>query len=364
MLNRIPSSPLPRKQAASDGREILARHSNANRPAAMAEFVGQDHLKALIRTCVVSAKKRNAPFPHALLTGLAGMGKTTLAALIAAEMGVNFVPTTAEAFEDSAAVKGLIQKLDDSGHDRDGQASGAIHPTVLFLDEAHRLPRKSQELLYSCVEDRFLDTQERDFLTGAIKPVRQWVPHFTLVAATNRPGELTTAFRDRLRLHLRLEAYTEKDASKIARGALERMEIACGPKSAAMIAARGRGVPRRIIAICEQVRDVALSRGKATASPRLCAKAFAAMSLDPIGLNRGDLELLRHLGLSDGRPVGLQTLAAILGEDERTIEESVEPFLLSRGLVARTPKGRTITPAGIQYLRLHHGFEATGEKLP
>ena len=336
---------------------------NPSRPETINEFVGQGHLKALIQTAADSARHRNAPFPHSLITGAAGLGKTSLARLIAVQMNVGFVPITAEALEDSAAVKGLLSRLDDSGYDGRGQATGKIKPSILFIDEAHRLPRQSQELLYCCIEDRVIDARVRDPLSGLMKPVREWVPHFTLIAATNRPGDLTTSFRDRLRLNLRLEAYGHKDSGKIARDALIKMGLKCSARTAGLIAARGRGVPRRIIGICEQVRDIAVSKSKTSISTGICSKAFDSLGIDATGLSRQDVELLRHLARNIGQPVGLQTLASLLGEDERAVEEAIEPFLIARNLIARTARGRALTQSGIQHLRDHHGLESNGRSL-
>lgn len=337
---------------------------NGHRPKTLEGFVGQGHLKAIIRTSVIAARKRNAPFPHALLSGQAGMGKTALAALIASEMGVHFIPTTADALSDSGAVKGLLSRLDDAGYDRNGQPIDAIKPSVLLIDEAHRLPRQSQELMYACVEDRVLDAKVKDPLSGLMRPTREWVPHFTLLAATNRPGDLTQAFRDRLRLQLRLEPYSEKEACLIARQAMERLELRCGHKSARMMASRGRGVPRRILSICEQVRDMALATGRNAVSPSLCMKAFDALGLDPIGLERSEVALLTALASHVGQPLGLKTLASIIGEDERSLEDAIEPYLLAKGMVQKTARGRCITEDGLRHLEKHHGFRKCGRSLP
>lgn len=355
MVNRIESL-VPAKASVSV--------NSVSRPESIDEFIGQAHLKSLIRTAAASARQRNAPFPHCLVCGAAGLGKTSIARLIASEMDVRFIATTAEALADSSDAKGLISQLDDTGYDGRGQPIGNIKPAILFIDEAHRLPRQSQELLYSCVEDRVLDTRVRDPISGLVKPVREWVPFFTLIAATNRPGDLTTSFRDRLRLSLRLEAYDEKDSSKIARQALTKMGLKCSPKTAGLIAARGRGVPRKIICLCEQIRDIAISKNKASATPAICEKAFDALGVDPMGLTRQDIELLRHLAQSLGQPLGLQTLASLLGEDQRALEEAIEPFLLSKGLIARTHRGRALTASGIEHLRQHHGLESSGRGLP
>jgi Holliday junction DNA helicase RuvB len=336
---------------------------NSLRPESIDEFIGQNHLKSMIRTAVGSSRHRNAPVPHCLITVGAGLGKTSLARLIAVERGVSFVASIAEAFEDSAAVKGLLSKLDDRGHDGRGLPVGQINPSILFIDEAHRLPRQSQELLYSAIEDRVLDTRVRDPLTGLTKPVREWVPSFTLVCASNRPGDLTASFRDRLRLELRLELYGEQDSAKIVRQAFSKMGLKCGPSSAALIAARGRGVPRKLVGICEHVRDLIVSSGKSSITAGVCLSAFRTLGIDTLGLNRQDAELLRHLAQNVGQPLGVKTLATLIHEDERALEENIEPFLMSKGLLARTPRGRAITTTGIEHLRHHHGWLATGRSL-
>lgn len=356
MVNRIESL-IPSNTASQ-----LEKASNS-RPETIDEFIGQSHLKSLIRTAIASARQRNASFPHSLVTGSAGLGKTSIARLIAVEMDVRFVPTTAEALEDSSSVKGLISRLDDSGYDVRGKPVSKLKPSILFIDEAHRLPRQSQELLYACIEDRVIDTRVRDPLSGLMKPVREWVPSFTLVAATNRPGDLTTSFRDRLRLNLRLEAYDEKDSGKIARQALVKMGLKCSPQTASLIAVRGRGVPRKIVGLCEQVRDIAVAKGKSAATPNICLKAFDSLGIDPLGLTRQDIDLLRALAQNIGQPLGIQTLASMLGEDQRALEEAIEPYLLVKGLIARTQRGRALTPAGMEHLRQHHGFESRGREM-
>ena len=304
----------------------------------------------------------NAAFPHALISGAAGLGKTSIAKIIAAEMGVGFVPVTAEGLEDSTAVRGLLSRLCDKGYDAQGRPSGPIRPSVLFLDEAHRLPRQSQELLYSCIEDRVLDAKVKDTLTGLTKPVREWVPFFTLVAATNLPGLLTPSFRDRLRLHLRLENYDDADSAKIARTALAKLGVKCAPAVARQIASRSRGVPRKIVSICEQVRDIVVSRGKTAASAGLCQQAFALLGIDTIGLTKVDVQLLVALATSS-QPVGLKTAATLIGESEDFLESAIEPFLLAKNLIVRTSKGRSISPIGIEHLRNHHGWQANGRSL-
>ena len=172
MVNRIghvmtPLVPTPQSPDSAVDKPLISL--NENRPESLDDFVGQRHVKPLIRTAVLSAKARNAAFPHALISGAAGLGKTSIAKIIAAEMGVGFVPVTAECLEDSTAVRGLLSRLCDKGYDAQGRPSGPIRPTVIFLDEVHRLPRQSQELLYSCIEDRVLDAKVKDALTHVSK---------------------------------------------------------------------------------------------------------------------------------------------------------------------------------------------------
>lgn len=319
------------------------------RPINLSEFVGQKRLKKLINTAALSAIKRNASFPHTLVMGTAGLGKTSLARLIANERGVLFIQTTAEALENPEAVQGLLCKLDTSGLDKTGNPTCTIKPSILFVDEAHRLPRESQELLYSAIEDRVLDIRVKDFITGLMKPSRMVIPPFTLVAATNRPADLTNSFRDRLRLHLRIEPYSINDSTRIAENALGKMGIQVSSKAASCIAKRGRGVPRRIIGLCEQIRDVVLAAGKSVATVELCDEAFNNFGIDSIGLTVQDYELLECLNKFK-TPVGLKTIAALINESAEVIEEMLEPYLLKENLISRTPRGRIITEAGKKHL--------------
>ena len=200
-------------------------------------------------------------------------------------------------------------------------------------------------------------------LTGLWKQSREWVPAFSLVCASNRPGDLTASFRDRLRLEIRLEAYDLNDSTKIVRQALNKLGLKCGLSSAGLIAARGRGVPRKLIGLCENVRDLAIGKGKTSVSSAICQKTFETVGIDLFGLTRQDVEVLRHLAVSTGQPIGIKTLAALIHEDERTLEENIEPYLLSKGLIARTPRGRAITQTGVEHLRDHHGWQANGRSL-
>ena len=173
---------------------------------------------------------------------------------------------------------------------------------------------------------------------------------------------LTSSFRDRLRLHLRLETYDDADSAKIARSTLAKLGVKCSPAVARQIASRSRGVPRKIVSICEQVRDIVVSKGKTAASAGLCQQAFASLGIDTIGLTKVDVQLLLALATSN-QPVGLKTAATLIGESEDSLESAIEPFLLAKNLIVRTSKGRAITPIGIEHLRHHHGWQANGRSL-
>jgi len=307
----------------------------------------------LARTSVLAAQRQNLPFPHALLTGAAGLGKTTLAGIIAHEMGVRLIPVNPDHLTDASAVRRVLALVDHTGYDAKGAVAGVLKASVVVLDEAHRLSRQAQELFYGALEDRIIESAVKHPITGELEVRREWVPCFTLLAATNRPSDLTAAFKDRLRLQLHFEAYTPEEAAHIARQCLNRYGLSCGAQAAALIAARGRGVPRKIIGICEFVRDVCAAQNTRHASPELCAAAFLTLGIDPAGLTRQEVKYLRYLALT-GKCVGILTLAALLGEDQRGIEENFEPYLIERGYIEKSPRGRIITAAGRAHLKAHH----------
>ncbi len=164
-------------------------------------------------------------------------------------------------------------------------------------------------------------------------------------------------------MELRLELYDQKDSIKIVRQAFAKLGMKCGASPATLIASRGRGVPRKLVGLCEHVRDIAIRKGKTSVSASICEKAFETVGIDSLGLTRQDVDVLRNLAVNSGQPLGVKSLAAMIHEDERALEENIEPFLLAKGLLARTPRGRAITANGIEHLRQHHGWKANGRSL-
>ncbi|MBE7465633.1 MAG: AAA family ATPase [Planctomycetes bacterium] len=327
------------------------------RPKSLADFVGQAHLKGIIQTSVIASRKENRSFPHTILSGVAGSGKTSLASIISTERNVPQVTTAAEDLKCPEAVRGLMVHLNYDGYDDSGKVVGNISPSVIFLDEVHKLPRTGQELLYTALEDRVIECPVMNPVTGQLQTRREWVPYFTLIVATNRPGDLTTAFKDRFKLHLQLEPYSVAESAMIAERALVRLGMRVGDGAPRMIGERARGIPRKVIALCETIRDVCVARSTGLVNDKICAEAFSALGLDPLGLTRQEVRVLNHLALASG-PVGIRTISTLLGEEEKAVESSVEPFLIERHLISRTARGRTITEAGREHLRLHHGGAA------
>ncbi len=350
IANRIAAPSV--SKAKAHGRPVSL---NDLRPRNYDEYVGQAHCKRPIRTSALASQKQNEPFPHTLLSGGAGLGKTSLAAIIAGERDVPFYPVAVDEMTNAQSIHRILANLEMQGYDSQGQVVGPIKPDVLFVDEIHRLDRGAQELLLTALEDRVFDSVEKNPLTGNTEVRRQWVPCFSLVGATNRPGDLTQAFRDRMRLHLRLESYPVEDLSKIAAQAFDRLGIQAGEQELTMVAKRGRGIPRYTISIVLMVRDVCVTRDKKIADVNACLEAFEALGLDQLGLTRSEVEMLRHLAEA-GRPVGLSGVAEILGEEASAIQATIEPFLIRQGLIARTGRGRSITDKGLKHLQNNHGY--------
>ncbi|MDI9405948.1 MAG: Holliday junction branch migration DNA helicase RuvB [Chitinophagaceae bacterium] len=308
---------------------------DALRPRRLADYIGQDELKQVLAIAVEATRSRGEALDHVLLYGPPGLGKTTMALVLAEELGVRCRITSAPALERPRDIVGLLVNLEP----RD----------VLFIDEIHRLNRVAEELLYPAMEDGRLDLTVGKGSTARTRSLP--LPPFTLVGATTRAGALSSPLRDRFGLVQRLEFYGLADLEAIVRRAAGLLELELEPDAALEVARRCRGTPRIANRLLRRVRDVASVQGHGRVSAALVRQALQLHRVDARGLDAHDRRLLTLMQQGfGGGPVGLDTLAAGLGEDPVTLETVVEPYLLQQGLLQRTPRGRVLTDAGRAHL--------------
>jgi len=295
------------------------------RPERLTEFVGQEKLRENLSIFISAAKKRKHALDHVIFHGPPGLGKTTLAQIVAKEMGVGFRSTSGPAIEKSGDLAAILTSLE--AHD------------VLFIDEIHRLGTAVEEVLYPAMEDFKLDIIIGD--GPAARTVKIDLQPFTLVAATTRAGMLSTPLRDRFGVQLRLEFYSAENLAEIVTRAARKMGITIAPDGAHEIARRSRGTPRIANRLLRRVWDFATVAGEENITSTTADKALSALEVDNRGFDRGDfLYLTALIDRFKGGPVGLETLAASTGESKDTIEDVIEPFLLQQGFIQRTPRGR------------------------
>jgi len=310
------------------------------RPQSLADFVGQERVKEQLAIALEAAKARGEALDHVLLVGPPGLGKTTLAQIVRQELGVGLRTVAGPALERKADMAAILTSLEP----RD----------VLFIDEIHRVNRAIEEILYPALEDFRMD-----IVVGqgpAARTLSLDLPNFTLVGATTRTGLLTTPLRDRFGMTFRLDLYDAAELGLIVRRSARILGVPIEDQAAEEIAGRSRGTPRIANRILRRVRDVAQVRHEGSVTTEIAREALALLEVDEHGLERTDRELLRAIvERFDGGPVGLSTLAVALGEEQDTIEDVYEPYLLRLGFLQRTPRGRTVTKAG----RAHLG--ATGD---
>ncbi len=298
------------------------------RPTTLEQYIGQKTVKDNLRIFIQAAKMRNEPLDHVLLYGPPGLGKTTLAAIIANEMGVQFRSTSGPAIERAGDLAAILSSLDPGD--------------VLFIDEIHRLPHAIEEVLYPAMEDFFLDIVVG---TGpSARSVRIDLPPFTLVGATTRAGLLSAPLRDRFGVLSRLEYYDTIDLCEIIERTAHIFETETTDQASEEIAKRSRGTPRIANRLLKRIRDISQVRGEEEISIETTKIALDMLQVDHAGLDHIDHKLLKGMieGYNGG-PVGLETIAATIGEEAQTIEEVYEPYLLQIGFIQRTPRGRVVT---------------------
>ncbi len=305
------------------------------RPHTFDEYIGQEKAKEVLKIYIDAAKMRGDTLDHVLLYGPPGLGKTTLSGIIASELGVNFRVTSGPAIEKQGDLAALLTNLGEGD--------------VLFIDEIHRLNRSIEEILYPAMEDFSLD-----IIIGkgpAARSIRLPLQHFTLIGATTRAGQLTTPLRDRFGVLLRLELYTPEELAKIVRRSAGILEIPIDGEGALEIASRSRGTPRIANRLLKRVRDYAQVKGDGEITLKVASDALKMLEIDELGLDNTDRKMMETMiKYYDGGPVGLDTLAATVGEEAVTIEDVYEPYLMQIGFVSRTPRGRCVTRLAYEHL--------------
>jgi Holliday junction DNA helicase RuvB len=311
------------------------------RPRRLQDFVGQEAIKDQLAVSIAAASSRGEALDHVLLAGPPGLGKTSLAQIIAAELDVPFVQTAGPALERKGDVASFLTALEPRA--------------VFFVDEIHRLPRALEETFYPAMEDGTLPITVGQGAGARI--VTLDLPPFTLVGATTRTGLLTTPLRDRFGIQHRLEHYGGDDLARIVRRSAKLLGVEVQDGGALAIAQRSRGTPRVANRLLKRVRDYAEVRHSGIVSSEIAAAALDLLEVDDAGLDRLDREILRSICVKfSGGPVGLSTLAVAVGEEQDTIEDVYEPYLLQRGLIERTPRGRAATRRAFEHL----GLDAPG----
>jgi holliday junction DNA helicase RuvB len=304
------------------------------RPSSLDSFRGQPQLREQLSIFIQAARARGESLDHVLLAGPPGLGKTTLAYIIAAEMGVQVVTTSGPALERKADMAAILTNL----------ATG----DVLFIDEIHRLNRAIEEILYPAMEDF-----EIDIILGqgpSARSIRLDLPHFTLIGATTRSGLITTPLRDRFGFSHRLDYYSDDDLAAIITRSAGILGVDLEPDGAVQLALRSRGTPRIANRLLKRVRDYAQVRHEGRITAEVAGEALRLFEVDDEGLDRVDREILTLiLTKFDGGPVGLSTLAVAIGEESDTIEDVYEPYLIQRGFLKRTPRGRVLTRLGYEH---------------
>jgi holliday junction DNA helicase RuvB len=305
------------------------------RPRRLEDFVGQEPLKDQLAISIAAAAGREEALDHVLLAGPPGLGKTSLAQIVAAELGVPFVQTAGPALERKADIAALLTALQPRA--------------VFFVDEIHRLPRALEETFYPAMEDWSLPITVGQ--GAGARVITLDLPPFTLIGATTRAGLLTTPLRDRFGIQHRLEHYDTEELAKIVRRSARLLDVSIDDGGAAAIAQRSRGTPRVANRLLKRVRDYVEVRGNGVVTTAEAASALDLLQVDHEGLDRLDREILRAICEKfGGGPVGLSTLAVAVGEEADTIEDVYEPYLLQRGLIERTPRGRVATKRGFAHL--------------
>lgn len=324
-------------------------------------FIGNTDLTRLLKISIVAAREKNAALPHVLLKGPAGTGKTTLAEAIAREFGTKPIALTPRTAKDPQSLRKLFLNMPGEGYDEEGNIIGKIRPQIIFSDECHQLSLLAQENLGIAMQDWRLPVT----IDGV--DAFEWVPRFTLIGATTLPGKLSKPFLDRFKIPAEFETYSLDESIEIVGVHAKSLDLQLGEGVAEAIAKRSRGVARLITRFLDRLHDASVVNAQYRPESRNVVTLQLANSMfkdflkvDDRGLTTKDIKILKQLHKS-AEPVGLETLATIVNEDKSTIEQTVEPFLIQEGLMARTKRGRTITEEGRRYLHSEGYINASPE---
>jgi holliday junction DNA helicase RuvB len=305
------------------------------RPERLEEFVGQVQVRESLKIAIAAAQKRGEPIDHILFSGPPGLGKTTLAHIIAREMGAEIRSTTGPVLEKPGDIAALLTPLKRGD--------------ILFIDEIHRINPVVEEILYPAMEDFFIDVMIGE--GPSARSIKLNLEHFTLIGATTKQGLLGAPFRDRFGITCRLDLYAPSDLVRIVTRSAGILKIPITPDGAEEIAKRSRGTPRIVNRLLRRVRDYATVRGDGTVTKDIAGDALAMLQIDTLGLDELDRRILAVIANDfDGGPVGAKTISISVGEEVRTIEDVYEPFLIQIGFLKRTPQGREVTPAAKKHL--------------